>query len=79
MSTTPNRWLILAGGVLVQLVIGAVYAWSTFSKAILAEPSAFELSTVQATIPFEVAIGMIFVGTFVGGRVQDARGRGRSR
>lgn len=71
---TGNRWVVLAGGVLVQLAIGAVYAWSTFSKAIQAEPSALELSKVQATIPFEVAIGMIFVGTFLGGRIQDRRG-----
>lgn len=83
MSTAPeqaptsaggNRWLILAGGVLVQLAIGAVYAWSTFSKAIQADPSALELTKVQATIPFEVAIGMIFVGTFLGGRIQDKQG-----
>lgn len=75
-STSPggNRLLILAGGVLVQLAIGAVYAWSTFSRAILAEPSAFSLSTVEATLPFTVAIGMIFVGTFLGGRMQDQRG-----
>ena len=73
-SGTGNRWLVLAGGVLVQLAIGAVYAWSTFSKAIQADPSALELSKVQATIPFEVAIGMIFVGTFLGGRIQDRRG-----
>ncbi|QFG69876.1 OFA family MFS transporter [Ornithinimicrobium pratense] len=76
-ESTPaagNRLLILAGAVLVQLAIGAVYAWSTFSRAILAEPSAFSLSTVQATLPFTVAIGMIFVGTFLGGRLQDQRG-----
>ncbi len=73
-SAGGNRWLILAGGVLVQLAIGAVYAWSTFSKAIQADPSALELSKVQATIPFEVAIGMIFVGTFLGGRIQDKQG-----
>ena len=73
-SAGGNRWLILAGGVLVQLAIGAVYAWSTFSKAIQTDPSALELSKVQATIPFEVAIGMIFVGTFLGGRIQDKQG-----
>ncbi|MFW5468764.1 OFA family MFS transporter [Knoellia sp. CPCC 206435] len=71
---TGNRWLVLAGGVLVQLAIGAVYAWSTFSKAIQAEPSALELSKVQSTIPFTVAIGMIFIGAFLGGRIQDRRG-----
>lgn len=73
-TTAGNRWLILTGGILVQLAIGAVYAWSTFSKAIQAEPSAFSLSTVQVTMPFTLAIGMIFVGTFLGGRLQDQRG-----
>lgn len=73
-TTGGNRLLILAGGVLVQLAIGAVYAWSTFSKAIQAEPSAIELTPVQATLPFTVAIGMIFVGAFLGGRAQDKRG-----
>lgn len=73
-AATGNRWLILAGGVLVQLTIGAVYAWSTFSKAIQGDASAIELSKVQATIPFEVAIGMLFLGTFLGGRIQDKRG-----
>jgi len=71
---TPNRWVILVGGILVQLAIGAVYAWSVFSRAFQAPESAMHLSKVQAAIPFEVAIGMIFVGTFIGGRIQDRRG-----
>lgn len=29
---------------------------------------------MQASLPFQVAIGMIFVGTFIGGRIQDRRG-----
>ena len=77
-TTTPtssgNRWLVLAGAVLVQLSIGAVYAWSTFSKAFQDNASAMHLSKVQASIPFEFAIGMIFVGSFLGGRLQDRRG-----
>jgi len=71
---TPNRWLILVGGVLVQLAIGAVYAWSVFSSAFQSPNSMLHLTKVQAAIPFEVAIGMIFVGTFLGGRIQDRRG-----
>ncbi|WP_338749000.1 L-lactate MFS transporter [Janibacter alittae] len=73
-SSTGNRWIILAGGVLVQLTIGAVYAWSTMGRALNAEESAFDLSTVQTAIPFEVAIGMLFLGTFLGGRIQDRKG-----
>lgn len=61
-----NRWLALVGGVLVQLVIGGVYAWSLFGHAL--QPG---ISPVLATIPFEVAIGMIFVGASLGGRLQD--------
>ena len=67
------RWLLVAAALLLQFSIGAVYAWSTFSGA-LEKASAFELSKVQATIPFEVTIGMIFIGSFIGGRLQDARG-----
>ena len=26
----PNRWLLAGGGVLMQLALGAVYAWSVF-------------------------------------------------
>ena len=58
------------GGVLVQLVIGGVYAWSLFGRA-LQSPEAMGLGHVEATVPFELAIGLIFVGASVGGRLQD--------
>lgn len=70
---TATRWPILAGALLVQLSLGGVYAWSTFAKALQSEQS-FGLSHVAATIPFETAIGMIFLGSFLGGRIQDRRG-----
>lgn len=73
-SPDGNRWLVLAGGVLVQLAIGAVYAWSTMSSALTSEESELQFSGVQAAIPFEVAIGMLFLGTFLGGRIQDKQG-----
>ena len=58
------------GGVLVQLVIGGVYAWSLFGRA-LQSPEAMGLGHVEATVPFELAIGLIFVGASVGGRLLD--------
>ncbi|WEV77160.1 OFA family MFS transporter [Janibacter cremeus] len=73
-SRAGNRWIVLAGGVLVQLTIGAVYAWSTMGRALNDEQSAFDLTKVQTAIPFEVAIGMLFLGTFLGGRIQDRKG-----
>lgn len=74
-ARTPGgfRWLLVAGGLLLQFSIGAVYAWSVFGGALeKAEP--WQLSKVQASLPFTVTIGMIFVGSYVGGRFQDAKG-----
>lgn len=36
MATTPNRWRIPIGAVLVHVCIGSVYAWSTFNRPIQA-------------------------------------------
>jgi OFA family oxalate/formate antiporter-like MFS transporter len=72
-NPTKGRWGLVAAALLLQLSIGAVYAWSVFSKA-LQTAAPFTLTKVEATLPFEVAIGMIFIGTFIGGRIQDRRG-----
>ena len=72
-NPTKGRWGLVAAALLLQFSIGAVYAWSVFSKALsLAEP--FHLSKLEASLPFEVAIGMIFIGSYVGGRLQDRKG-----
>ncbi|MFA6018656.1 MAG: OFA family MFS transporter [Rhodospirillales bacterium] len=33
-KTFPNRWLVVLGAVLVQLSLGAIYAWSVFTPAL---------------------------------------------
>ncbi len=70
---TRGRWLLVGGALLLQFSIGAVYAWSVFS-AELTDPAQFGLNKVEAALPFEVAIGMIFIGAYLGGRIQDRRG-----
>jgi OFA family oxalate/formate antiporter-like MFS transporter len=70
---TKGRWWLVAAALLLQFSIGAVYAWSVFSKALtVAEP--FRLSKVEASLPFVVTIGMIFIGAYIGGRLQDRAG-----
>lgn len=71
---TRGRWWLAGAGVLLQLALGAVYAWSTFSRALQDENSAFALSKSQAALPFSVTIAMIFLGTYIGGRIQDVKG-----
>ncbi|MEP6697199.1 MAG: OFA family MFS transporter [Pseudonocardiales bacterium] len=72
-NPTRGRWGLVLAALLLQFSIGAVYAWSVFAKA-LQSSDAFHLTKAQAAIPFEVTIGMIFIGTFIGGRIQDRRG-----
>ena len=73
-NPTRGRWPLACAAVLLQLALGAVYAWSVFAKALKAPESAFHLSASEAALPFSVTIGMIFVGTYIGGRIQDHRG-----
>lgn len=68
-----GRWGLVAAALLLQFSIGAVYAWSVFAKA-LAAAGPFKLSKPEAALPFTVTIGVLFVGTYIGGRIQDKRG-----
>lgn len=72
-NPTRGRWGLVAAALLLQFSIGAVYAWSVFSKA-LQKSAEFHLTKVEAAVPFEVTIGMIFLGTYLGGRIQDKKG-----
>ena len=70
---TRGRWWIVIAALLLQFSIGAVYAWSVFSTA-LKSPDAMGLSNPEASLPFTVTIGMIFIGSYIGGRIQDRVG-----
>ncbi len=72
-NPTKGRVLLVVAALLLQLSLGAVYAWSVFAKA-LQGADAWKLTKVQASIPFEVTIGVLFFGTYLGGRIQDRRG-----
>src|SRR5919202_2805891 len=70
-NPTRGRWWIVVAAVLVQLALGAVYAWSVFNKPLQEQ---FGWSKTEAVLPFEVAIGTIFIGSLIGGRIQDRTG-----
>jgi len=42
-----NRWVVVVGGILVQLCLGAIYAWSAFTKKLTAEPYNFTKTHTQ--------------------------------
>ena len=62
---TFNRWLVVLGAILIQLALGAIYAWSVFTKALVEPPYNFSTAQTQAIFSaglFTFALVMIFAG-----------------
>jgi MFS transporter, OFA family, oxalate/formate antiporter len=67
----PNRWVIAAATVIMQICLGAVYGWSVFKKPLMAAEHWTETS-VQLNFTFAIlALGF---GTTLGGLWQDRVG-----
>lgn len=49
-----NRWWVVAGGILIQLCLGAIYAWSAFTGILTAEP--FEFTKTQTQVIFSIGL-----------------------
>src|SRR5712671_1385390 len=60
----PNRSIIALAGVLMQVALGAVYAWSVF-RIPLSQTYGWTVS--QVTLAFELAILMLGFASFAGG------------
>lgn len=54
-----NRWLVVIGGILVQLCLGAIYAWSAFTTRLTAEP--YRFTKPQTQIIFSVGLATFAV------------------
>jgi OFA family oxalate/formate antiporter-like MFS transporter len=63
-----NRWLVVLGAVLIQLCLGAIYAWSELAKPLKDQP--FGFTTVQTQWIFGVGLATFAVVTVLGGRWQ---------
>src|SRR5258706_4140369 len=59
-----NRWIIAVAGIVMQIALGAVYAWSVFRIPLT---RAYGWSISQVTLTFEVAILMLGFAAFGGG------------
>ncbi|MBM3315959.1 OFA family MFS transporter, partial [candidate division WOR-3 bacterium] len=68
---TFNRWWIVAGALLVQLCLGAVYAWSVFRDPIR---DLLGIRLAEAQLPFSFVLVFFALATVLGGRLQDKLG-----
>jgi OFA family oxalate/formate antiporter-like MFS transporter len=70
MSST-NRWGIAAAGFLMQMALGAVYAWSVFRIPLAKQ---FHWSIEDVTFTFTVSIFVLGVAAFFGGLWLNKKG-----
>lgn len=70
-GTTSSRWGIAAAGFLMQIALGAVYAWSVF-RAPLAKQ--FHWSIEEVTLTFTISIFVVGVAAFFGGLWLNKKG-----
>jgi MFS transporter, OFA family, oxalate/formate antiporter len=56
-----NRWLVVAGAILVQLCLGAIYAWSAFTGKLTAAGGTFHFTKTQTQIIFSVGLAVFAV------------------
>ena len=59
-----NRWVIAAAGVVMQVALGAVYAWSVFRIPLT---RAFGWTISEVTLTFTIAIFVLGLAAFGGG------------
>jgi len=76
MESNKKANLILLAGVLFNLSIGVLYAWSVLKTKLTAPISdgGWGWSSTEAGLPYTIAIVFFAIGLLVGGRIQDKIG-----
>jgi MFS transporter, OFA family, oxalate/formate antiporter len=72
VNQAGNRWLVVAGALIVQMSLGAVYIWSVFQTPLLARFPGW--SETQVTLPAQLVIAVFAFAVILGGRIQDRLG-----
>ena len=72
-----NRWYVVIGAVLVQLCLGAIYAWSVFTPKLtlpLAKGGMYGFSATQAAWIFSVGLLIFAITVVISGKMMTVTG-----
>jgi len=69
-----NRWLVVVGAILVQLCLGAIYAWSAFTKTLTAADGGYAFTASQTQWIFSAGLATFAVVMLFAGRWQAKSG-----
>ena len=69
-----KRWLVVIGALLVQLCLGAIYAWGAFTKALQAADGPYGFSSTETSAIFSAGLAAFAIVMILAGRWQDKIG-----
>lgn len=69
-----KRWLVVVGALLVQLCLGAIYAWGAFTKTLQDPNGIFAFTATQAQAIFSAGLASFAITMILAGRWQDRIG-----
>ncbi len=69
-----NRWLVVVGALLIQLCLGAIYAWGAFTGALQDPNGSFNYSASQTSWIFSAGLATFAIVMILAGRLQDKYG-----
>ena len=64
-----NRWLVVGGAVLIQLALGAIYAWSVFTARLTDVAGAYAFSASETAWVFSSGLATFAIVMVLAGRV----------
>ena len=65
-----NRWIVVVGAVLIQLALGAIYAWSVFTQQLTDPAGSYRFSASETAWIFSAGLATFAVVMVVAGRWQ---------
>ena len=68
-TKTLNRWLVVVGAILIQLALGAIYAWSVFTARLTDAAGAYAFSASQTAWVFSAGLATFAIVMVLAGRV----------
>jgi OFA family oxalate/formate antiporter-like MFS transporter len=68
INKEPSRWLVVVGAILIQLALGALYAWSVFTKILTDPEGLYQFTATQTAWIFSAGLATFALVMVVAGR-----------
>jgi MFS family permease len=69
-----NRWIVVVGAIMIQLALGAIYAWSVFTKILTDPEGIYQFSAMQTAWIFSAGLLTFAIVMILAGKWQAKSG-----